>query len=87
MLIHRKVKLCDLLLRSPNKRQSPGLGGRTSSISVADIRGGNRRNNSSVQLNHLFTYEAPASPTLTAQRRRESSSPENVLKPRHFVHT
>ena len=23
----------------------------------------------------------------TAQRRRESSSPENALKPRHFVHT
>ena len=32
VLIHRKVRLCDLLLRSPNKRQSLGLGGRTSSI-------------------------------------------------------
>ena len=31
-VIHREVRLCDLLLRSPNKRQSTGLGGRTSSI-------------------------------------------------------
>ena len=38
MLIHRKVRLCDLLLRSPNKRQSPGLGGRTSSIYIWDSR-------------------------------------------------
>ena len=58
-----------------------------SDISVADIRGGNRRNNSLVRLDHLFIYEAPASPTPPAQRRRESSSPENALEPRQFVHT
>ena len=53
---------------------------------VADIKGGNRTNNSSVQLDHLLTSETPASPTLTTQRKRESSSPENALKPHHIVH-
>ena len=32
MIIHGKVRLCDLQLRSPNKRQSPVLGGRASTI-------------------------------------------------------
>ena len=32
-------------------------------IYVADIRGGNKTNNSSVRLDHLLTSEAPASPT------------------------
>ena len=50
-------------------------------------QGGNRRNNSSVRLDHLLIYEATASPTPPAQRRRESSSPENALKPRQFAHT
>ena len=53
---------------------------------VADIRGGNKTNNSSVRLDHLLTSEAPASPTLYTQRRRESSSPEHALKPHHIVH-
>ena len=53
---------------------------------VADIRGGNKTNNSSVQLDHLLTSEAPASPTLYTQGRRESSSPEHALKPHHIVH-
>ena len=32
-----------------------GCSGWVMCVCVADIRGGNRRNNSSVQLNHLFT--------------------------------
>ena len=55
-------------------------------IYVADIRGGNKTNNSSVRLDRLLTSEAPASPTLYTQRRRESSSPEHALKLHHIVH-
>ena len=54
--------------------------------SVADIRGGNKTNNSSVRLDHLLTTEAQASPTPYTQRRREFSSPEHALKPHHIVH-
>ena len=54
-------------------------------ICVADIRGGGRLEGTTptVWLDHLVTSEAPASPTLTTQRRSESSSPENAL---HIVH-
>ena len=34
-----------------------------SNVYVADIRGGNKTNSSSVRLDHLLTPEAPASPT------------------------
>ena len=53
---------------------------------VADPKGeGNSRNNW-LQLNHLFIQEAPASPTPSTHRMRESRSPENALKPRS-LHT
>ena len=58
----------------------------TLSPSVADIRGGNKTNNSSVRLDHFLTSESPASPTLFTKRRRECSSPEHALKPYHIVH-
>ena len=61
--VHESQK--EIFLRSALPLSPPQLNPGHGHQNVADIRGGNRRNNSSVQLSHLFTYEAPASPTPT----------------------